>query len=557
MDRVADVVVIGSGAAGLAAASVAASSGAEVIVIEKTDLLGGTTGFSGGVCWIPCNEHMRAAGIPDDRQNALTYVRALTEGREPSPELLEAFVDRAAEAMSYLEAKTSLRMQMPTMTSDYHAELPGGAMAGRTIEPVPFPARELLGDWAKLLRVNPRAPVELTFGEGEALMAARDEGTDPGFAPREVISQRREDGVVTNGPAMIGAFLHGLLKTGATILLNARAHELVVSDGSVTGVRVKSESGTEMIGARGGVVVASGGFEWNEELVRQFIGHELLPASPPACEGDGLVMGMRAGAALAGMTSYWGYPMHRDPTLQHDGRPRHEMAITRSAPGSLIVNADGRRFVNEGVTYQDFAKVLNTFDPVRGLHPNKHPVWFIFDASVRERERICQAVQPGKPDPAWLHRADTIEELATLIDLDPLALAATVSRFNEGAAIGEDPEFGRGTAWWEGFTRGGPDPSRTLAPLVRAPFFALAVYDGAFATSGGLLTDGNARVRRAGGGVIAGLYAAGNVSTCAYGDVYPGAGGTIGPAVTFGYLAGQHAAARARENARAGAQLGA
>jgi len=538
-DEVADVVVLGSGAAGLTAAILAHDGGAQVVVLEKADLIGGTTGVSGGMPWIPMNRHMAELGVPDSREEALGYIRRLTLGREPDPELIERFVDVAPEMLDYLETKTPLRMSAPPTFNDYYAHLPGGKPAGRSIEPLPFDARAELGrEWATRLRTSPHLP-PLTMAEGAKYLRG-DAAPD-----LDVIVRRQESDVRVLGPALVGALFKGLLDRGVEVRTSSPARHLVVGEGEVLGVQAEHDGRREVIGARRGVVLASGGFEWNAAMVKAFIGQDLDPLSPPHNEGDGLRLAMETGAELANMTSFWGQPAILEPGMTFEGRPMVQMGTVRSTPGVIVVNKHGRRFVNEGVTYQDFPRVVANFDPVAIDYPNEAPQWLIFDQRVKDSAVILPSVLPGAPAPDWIYQAPTIGELARRTGLDARSLEATVDRWNEQVAAGEDRDYHRGTTTFELHMSGEtPSPARCMAPVARSPFYAVALRNGALGTNGGPRIDANARVRNYGGGVVAGLYAAGNVAAGVFGPAYPGGGATIGPALTFGYLAGRHAAAQ-------------
>jgi succinate dehydrogenase/fumarate reductase flavoprotein subunit len=537
-DRTVDVVVLGSGCAGLTAATLAHDGGAEVLVLEKADLIGGTTGVSGGMPWVPMNRHMADLGIDDDREEALGYIRRLTLGREPDPALLETYVDTAPEMIDYLEAKTPLRMYAPSTFNDYYEGMPGGRSAGRSIEPVPFDAGSELGDWAPRLRTSPHL-ARLTMEEGAKFL--RGDGP-PDYS---LIVDRERDDVRVGGPALVAMLFKGLLDRGVAVETGTAARELVVVDGEVRGVRVETADGSVLVGARRGVVIACGGFEWNKELVATFIGQELYPLSPPNNVGDGLMMAMEAGAALANMTSFWGQPALLDPDVEFEGQPLYQMGTLRSFPGVIAVNGSGRRFCNEGVTYQDFPKALATFDPVTVDYPNAGPLWLVFDQRVRDRAVILPSLMPGQPTPPWMESADDLAALAAAIGVDGDVLTSTVERWNDQVANGDDVDFHRGTMRFETHMSGSfPSPATAMAPVARPPFYAIRLYNGALGTSGGPNIDEHGRVRRLRGGVLPGLYAAGNAAASVFGPAYPGGGATIGPAMTFGYLAGKHAAAR-------------
>jgi succinate dehydrogenase/fumarate reductase flavoprotein subunit len=325
----------------------------------------------------------------------------------------------------------------------------------------------------------------------------------------------------------------GLLERGTTTLLSTPARELVVHGGAVVGVRCEQDGHDLWLGARKGVVLACGGFEWNREMVRAFIGYDVKPLSPPNNVGDGLVMAMEAGAQLANMNSYWGQPAMFDPTVERDGELVPQFESGRGEPGSYIVNRHGVRFANEALPYNDFPKTFGRFDATAIEFPNEAPAWMIFDHGVKESMQILSML-PGEPAPDWVPRADTIRELAEKIGLDPDSLEATAARFDEYAGRGEDPDFGR--------TKVGLMGPGGVRPLDKPPFYAVVVHPGALGTNGGPRLNANGQVRGYRGDVVPGLYAAGNTAANAFGWAYPSGGGTIANAVVFGYLAGRHVA---------------
>jgi 3-oxosteroid 1-dehydrogenase len=538
-DQVVDVVVIGSGAAGLAAATMAADGGSSVVVLERADRVGGTTGVSGGMPWVPLNRHMADVDVSDSREEALAYIRRLTVDREPSADLVETYVDNAWRAIDYLEDHTPVRFSAPPMFADYYADLPGGKPCGRSIEPLPFPAAAELGSWAALVRSSPIMP-RLTMEEGGRYLAY---GETPDL---DLVARREGEDIRVLGSALAAALLKGVLDRGVAVRTGVRARELVSRGDVIVGVRAEVGDEPLSVGARRGVVLACGGFEWNAQMVQAFIGHALEPLSPPGNEGDGHVMAMQAGAVLANMWTYWGQPAMLDPAVTYEGRPALQFSTGRNLPGSIIVNKRGERFVNEGASYQDMPRAFGTYDPVAIGYPNEAPVWMVFDHRLRESTMILSLV-PGGPVPEWVVSAPTVGGLAQKIDVDPGALQRTLDRFNIHAAHGEDPDFHRGTLWWEAFMSGGPSAEKCVGPVEQAPFYAVQIHDGTLGTQGGPLVDQHARVLRYRGGVVEGLYAAGNASACVFGPAYPGGGATLGPALTFGYLAGRHAATRAAQ----------
>ena len=291
------------------------------------------------------------------------------------------------------------------------------------------------------------------------------------------------------------------------------------------------------------MVLASGGFEWSRELTAQFLGGVLThPNSPPTNEGDGLRMAMSVGADLANMSEAWWCPSLVIPGEEYDGRQLHRGDFaTRSMPHTIIVNRRGRRFVNEAQNYNDLMKAFFAFEPNAYERPNL-PAWLVFDHAYLEKYALM-TVMPGQPVPEWLVRAETLDDLARTIGVDARGLAQTVERFNGFALEGADPEFGRGQSLYDRFY-GDPDhaPNPNLGLIGKKPFYALEVHPGAIGTKGGARVNADAQVLRVDGAPIAGLYAAGNAMAGVTGAGYPGAGATISAAMTFGYLAGRHAA---------------
>lgn len=531
-DRQVDVVVVGSGGAALTAATLAHDGGAEVLVVEKAERFGGTTGVSGGVMWIPRNHHMQSAGIEDSREDALAYIRHLATGQPYDDAQIEAWVDAAPEALAYLEENTPVRMMtVPNFPDYYHPYgIPGRRHGGRSVEPVPYDAPAELGEWADRLSsrvADPNLGGVTTLAE-DLSGAAQSMG--------EEIARREAADLRAKGAALIGRLFRGLLDRGVEALSSTPAEELVVAGGAVIGVRCAGPDGDLLVGARKGVVLGCGGFEWNRDLVRAFIGYDLLALSPPGGNtGDGLRMAMEAGAQLGNMSSYWGQPAMVDPEQTRDGRPVPQFESGRGEPGTIVVNGEGERFANESLPYNDFPKAFGRFDPSRVSFPNRAPGWLIFDHGVKTSLTIV-GVGPDDPAPAWMPVADDVRGLARAIGVDPDRLDATVKRFDEHAARGEDPDFGR--------TEAGLMAPGRVRPLDQPPYYAVQIHPGTLGTNGGPRLDPNGRVRRPDGDPIPGLYAVGNTAANTFAWAYPSGGGTIGNGVVFGYLAGRHVAAQ-------------
>ncbi len=535
-DREVDVIVVGSGGAALTAATLAHDGGAQVLVVEKADRFGGTTGVSGGVMWLPQNDHMAEAGIEDSRDDALAYIRHLAKGQPVEDALIEAWVDAAPEALRYLEANTPVEMQtVPNFPDYYHPfEVPGRRPGARSVEPVAIDAPAVLGEWKDRLTSRVADP---HLG-GVTTLAEDMSGAALDMA--EEIARRETADIRTKGAALIGRLFRGLLDRGVEAISAAPAKEMIMVDGAVIGVRCHHDGRDVFFGARQGVVLACGGFEWNRELVRAFIGYDLKALSPPRQNtGDGLTMAIEAGARLANMNSYWGQPAMIDPEDTHDGEPVPQFESTRGEPGSLIVNGRGERFANESLPYNDFPKAFGRFDPTSVSFPNHAPAWQVFDHGVKERATIV-GVAPADPPPAWMPCAGDFGELAEQMGIDRGRFEATIARFNENAARGDDPDFER--------TRVGLMGPGRVRPLNRPPYYAVQIHPGTLGTNGGPRIDQNGQVRSASGGVVPGLYAAGNTAANTFGWAYPSGGGTIGNGVVFGYLAGRHVATQERRS---------
>lgn len=536
-----DVVVLGSGAAGLTAALAAAFGGADVALYEKADLLGGTTAISGGIVWVPGNHLMEDAERSGDPAEALRYLRALA-GEALDLPVAEALVSASPEMLRFVESTSPCRFRLLAGYPDYHPEVPGARPGGgRSLEPDLFDL-SALGEWAGRLCFwdgKPRPVLLSETGYGGA--------TEP--PPVAVLADRRERGVCGMGEALVGSLLAGCLDAGVTVRTGARACQLVISAGRVAGVRLETVEGEVTVEARRGVILATGGFEWNEKSVRSHLrGPMDAPAGVPTNTGDGLAMAVDAGAVLGNMAEAWWAPMARIPGEEAWGAPRFRLVLAeRTRPGSIMVNAAGERFCNEAADYNSLGEAFHSLVPgTSGSATSREThiaAWLVCDDRHRRRYPF-PGCRRGAVTPAWVHRGDTLTELAAAIGVSPAALAETVAEFNRHAAAGADPAFGRGASVYDLFNgdRTLPGAAATLGPLDDPPFYAVAIRMGSLGTSGGPRTDERGRVLDRSGGTIPGLWAAGNVMAAPTATVYGGAGGTLGPAMTFGYLTGRDAA---------------
>ena len=527
-----DVVVLGTGAAGLVAALAAAEGGASVGLFEKADRAGGTTAISGGGCWVPCSAQMAASGIADSRDDALRYLASLSFGHI-RPGFAEAFVDHGPRVFQWLESAAGLRMKIVSGYPDYHPERPGGKPGGgRTLEPELFSFRRL-DSWADRVVASHRNP--------HLMLSDTTLGGGTGLLDEKVQAQRHAEDLRGCGAALVGPLLKGCLDRGVEPVTGSRAQDLVIDGGRVTGVVVEQPAGTAIVRAARGVVLATGGFEWDPELVRSFLrGPMTSPASIPTNTGDGLLMAMRAGAVLDNMPQAWWAPVIEIPGDVSFGR-QHATLLNRerTLPRSILVNKLGRRFTNEAANYNALGGAFHQLDAARFDYVNL-PCWLVFDAGYLARYGF-RDVRPSDPAPAWMIQADSLDGLAAAIGAPADVLTATVTRWNSNVESGDDPDFHRGRSaydLWSGDATARGAVDSTLGPISKPPYYAIEVRSGTLGTSGGPRTDLHGRVLDTRGKVIPGLFAAGNVAAAPTGMVYGGAGGTLGPVITFAYRAG-------------------
>jgi 3-oxosteroid 1-dehydrogenase len=530
-DKQADVVVVGSGSAALSAALAAAAGGARVVVLEKSEVIGGTSAMSGAGTWIPANHHMLAAGMADSKEEALAYLRATApEGWARDEDALwQAFVDAAPDTLSFIETHSPLRFEL-VHHPDLYSELPGGKVSGRMVSPLPI-SKNILGSWRNRIR-NSTAPMIFTYRElVVGTVMSKPVSTLLKLAPQllyRLLTRR-----VGMGNALIVGLLKGCLDHGCELLAGTRAERLVADSdeptgGRVIGVAALGPGGPIAIAARKGVVLATGGFEWDAELLaRHFPGEVGLLASPRTNTGDGQKMAAAVGARLDRMDQANIYSAtHTIYEGRRHGLPRNELF----SPHCILVNRHGVRFVNEGDP--NVGVTLDARDPKTGL-PVHLPAWRLFDAQYAKRNRV--AMWKSRRDPSWFRIADSIEALARRIELDPATLAATVARFNGFVRAGKDADFGRGEGTWEKFYAG----EKPLGAIERPPFYAAPYHRAILGTKGGPRTNARGQVLRADGSIIGGLYCAGIAMANPIGTKAVGAGTTIGPCLTWGYICGR------------------
>lgn len=525
-----DVVVLGTGGAGLTAALTAAVNGASVAVYEKSATVGGTTAVSGGIAWIPA--HTRAPDLTVEA--ALDYLRAQSFGAMDD-ELVSTFVRTGQEMVDFVEKHSDVRFEVASGFPDYKPELPGGRPGGgRSLSPLPYDISRL-GSWQDRITAFPADYSNVGF-DAETRARLHADIDDPAGGD-----------LCVAGTALIAGLLKGVLDAGVAPATGCRGVELIGGDGDrgVAGVRVDADGASRRVRARRGVILANGGFEWDTALVEAFLRGPMRGAvSPPNNTGDALRMAMAHGADLANMGEAWWVPIVRIPGDTIDGQQRsRSVRLERTRPRSIIVNRSGRRFVNEACDYNSMAGAFHYLEP-RGGYVND-PAWIVFDAEHLRRYGFL-GVAPDDAAPEWFCESPDLAALAARTGIDPHGLAQTVASWNRSVAAGADPEFGRGASAYDGYwgdDQADTPAGRTLGPLDTAPYYAVPLSVGAMGTKGGPRTDADGRVLHVTGRPIRGLFAAGNAMAGVTGRAYGGAGGTIGPAMVFGFRAGRAAAA--------------
>lgn len=554
-NKTVDFLVIGSGGGGMAAAIRAHDLGADTLIVEKAAVYGGSTAWSGGVIWVPDNLCMKEKGMADSAEEAMEYLEAITAGSS-STERLQAYVQTAPRMMEYLTHHTHLKFQTIEEYPDYYPELAGGKFGGRSCEPHEFNAL-LLGDEFKKQNLHSYAYYILGYmtalaREGKPLMEGKAEGLWILF--RELILyvfnfkariRGRRSTRLTLGGAIIGMARRSLMDRKVPLWLESKLTGLIVEQGKVVGATIEREGMPLHIRARKGVLLAMGGFEQNTALREKYqqapTGNQWT-AGAKSNAGDLISIGEKLGLSFKLMDDSWWSPIFIVP-----GESFLRLVIyEKNLPGGIIVNKHGRRFMNEAAPYNDVGKAIYAANE----DGSAIPCYLIFDKKFRQKYPLGP-ILPAKNQPdkvlserlkSWMHKADTLVELAEKMGIDAQGLTATVKNFNEYAKKGTDPEFKRGDSAQDRYysvLSDGPNPC--LGAIEEGPFYAVEVWPGDLGTKGGVVTDERARVINQEGEVLEGLYATGNCSAVLMGSTYPGAGGTIGPSMTFGFIAAEDA----------------
>jgi len=560
-NRVCDVLIVGSGAGGLSTAITAKKGGLDVVIIEKEAFFGGTTAYSGGVLWIPGNPHAHKAGINDTREAAVTYLRNET-GNYFNEKAIEAFLDQGPRMLEFFERETEAKFLLSAYP-DYHPDVKGGALIGRSVTAAPFDARGL-GDELKRLR-PPLATITfigMMFNSSNEdlkhFFRATRSLKSAAYVAKRLISHLKDlalyrRGVqITSGNALAARLAKTCFDLGIPLLTSTAARQLVVEDGSVRGARVSDDKGEFTITARRAVVMACGGFPHDRERISRVYPHlarggEHFSPTPEGNTGDGVRMAEDVGASCEirfPNAAAW-MPVSKVP-MGNGKVGLFPHLVDRYKPGIIAVNRRGKRFTNESNSYHDTGAAMIA----DGEGDAETAAWLICDHPTIRKYGLGYA----KPAPVpisiyvrngYLQTGKTLRELAQAAGIDGEALEETVNRYNLGARVGEDPEFGRGSTAFNRFLGDAEQkPNPNVAPIAKAPYYALKVVMGDLGTFDGLTTDIVGRVLDGTFKPIPGLYAVGNDRASIMGGNYPGAGITLGPIMTFGYVTGQHLAGR-------------
>ena len=548
-DEAFDFVVVGSGGGSMCAALVARAAGKSAVILEKTNLIGGTTARSGGVMWIPGNPFMAEAGVPDSLEAATTYLDTVVGDHNDTPGASKArrktFLEEGPRMLNFLIGK-GLKFSRITSWPDYYDEAPGSSVPGRTVVAELFNANEL-GEAKKLLRPNfLTLPVSLE----DALQLPHVKKSWPAkkalmrMGLRILGSKLTGKNYVTAGAALQGRMMQASLKAGAELRVNSAVKELIVEDGKVVGVVTEKDGKAHRVGARLGVLVNAGGFALNQAMRDQYMPGSSISHTSVA-EGDTGEMiqeMMRHGAAIAQMDSFVGSPISLPPGSEAAPIKPGAQGVT-TAPHAILVDQSGVRYLNEGGSYTEYCQ--------RMIERNKEtpaiPSYAIFDSRVMKNVMIAGTMPGSKKPDEWtekeyLHTADSIEGLATSLKIDPATLRSTVERFNGFVAANDDKDFHRGAREYDRWL-GDPfhTPNATLGEVSEGPFYAIPVIPGDVGTLGGVVTDDKARVLREDGTPIKGLYATGVTAASVMGRTSPGSGVNIGPSFVWGYVAAKDA----------------
>lgn len=558
-DHTVDVLVVGSGGGGMTAALAADAFGLDTLVVEKSSHFGGSTALSGGGIWVPGAPAQRKAGYVPDPDGVVEYLRQITGGLV-SDARLRQYVDTAPEMMEFLEKLSPwFEFVWKPGYADYYPEVPGGSAQGSTINVPAIDLRKLGDEEQHLLQPLALAPKGIWFAPKDLRLFYQVRQNWRGKAVLVKLIWRMfrarvfGDRMAAIGQSLAARMRLALKQQDVPLWLDSPMTELITDvDGAVIGAVVERDGRQQRIAARHGVILAAGGFDHDMEWRRQHLPvlEKDWSFGNPASMGDAIRAGEKVGGSTDLLDEAWWFPAICWP----DGRLQF-MLNERMMPSQFVVNGEGKRFINEAAPYMDFAHAMIDGQNSGVTHI---PCWLITDIRSFHRYVVAGHLPipkiPFAPVPtgwkvpkAWLesgvvHEGNSFEELAGKIGVPPDQLRRTADRFNELARKGHDDDFNRGDSAYDNYYGDPTLPNPNLHPLGEPPYYAFQIILGDLGTSGGLRTDEYARVLRADDGVIKGLYAVGNTSAAVMGRSYAGAGATIGPAMTFGYVAAKHIA---------------
>jgi 3-oxosteroid 1-dehydrogenase len=562
LDHVVDVLIIGSGGGGMAAALTAHASGLDALVVEKSSYFGGSTALSGGGIWVPGAPAQRREGYSPDPESVVEYLVKITDGLV-SEARIRQYVESAPKMLEFFEQLSGwFEFVWKPGYADYYPELPGGSELGSTINVPPIDLRKLGPDEQTMLKPLALAPRGIWLGPKELRTFYRIRQSWAGKGVllkliwRMVKARAFDERMAAIGQSLTARLRLAMRESGIPLWLDAPMTELLTdANGSVTGAVLERDGVKQRIGARRGVILASGGFDhdlaWRKEQLP--VVDQDWSFGNPAAMGDGIRAGQKIGGATDLLDEAWWFPAIQWP----DGRMQF-MLNERMMPAQFIVNGEGKRFINEAAPYMDFGHAMIDGQKSGVTHI---PCWLITDHRSWNRYVVGGHLPipkiPGAPVPtgrkvpsAWLESgvvkaATSWDDMATKIGVPAAELRATAARFNELARKGHDDDFDRGDSVYDNYYGDPTLPNPNLYPLGDPPYYAFRIVLGDLGTSGGLLTDEYARVLRSDGTIVPGLYAVGNTSAPVMGRSYAGAGATIGPAMTFGFVAAKHLASQA------------
>ncbi len=547
MNETFDFVIVGSGGGSMCAALVLRQAGKSVLILEKTDLVGGTTAISGGVMWIPDNRFMKSEGVADSREQATAYLDAVVGDHDDTPganrQRRLAYVEEAPNMIDFLVSE-GIRLRRLPSWPDYYAAA-GESVLGRTVVSELFDSNQL-GEWKTRLRPG-FLPVPANLDEAMQLPYMKrswaSKKTLARIIGRTIVSRLRGKHLVTAGQALQGQMLHKAIQAGAEIRINAGVKQLLLENGRITGVVSEKNGADWHIGACLGVLINAGGFSRNQRMLDQYIPgtSTAWTTTAPGDTGEMIEEAVRIGAAIAQMEERVGNPVVLPP-----GETPIKPVVVQgdlAKPHAIVVDQTGVRYMRESCSYMQIGKAMQERHQLAPAIPS----WLVVDSQYLEKYMLAGSMPGAKKPKLWsetgfLRSGATLEALAAASDMDPARLRASVERFNGFARYGRDEDFHRGEhvySQWLGDTLQPHSP--TLGTIEKGPFFALQVFPGDVSTFGGVVTDQYARVLREDGSVIAGLYATGTSTASVMGGVAPGAGGSIGPSFTWGYVAAKHA----------------